>query len=47
MRRIFKEAGVEGRFGYIIVGKGIEFSHTNEENKKMARSVFIARGEKL
>lgn len=43
VRRMFTEAGVGGGFEYVVVGKGIVFTH---EGQQMRRSLFMARGTK-
>lgn len=44
VRRNFEAAGVGDKFEYIVLGKGVVFSH---EGKEYKRSLFIARGVKV
>lgn len=40
----FEAAGVGGKFEYVVLGKGVVFSHDGKEHR---RSLFMARGVKL
>ncbi|CAL3962259.1 unnamed protein product [Diplocarpon coronariae] len=44
VKKIFGDAGLGASFDYKVIGKGIVFS---DEDKKMERSVFFAKGVKL
>lgn len=44
VRTVFEEAGVGSKFEYVVLGKGVVFSHDGKEH---SRSLFMARGVKL
>jgi SAM-dependent methyltransferase len=44
VRASFEAAGVGGKFEYVVLGKGVVFSHDGKEHE---RSLFMARGVKL
>jgi SAM-dependent methyltransferase len=46
VKRAFEEAGVGGKFEFVVLGKGIVFEDKGKETK-VERSVFMARGSKL
>ena len=44
VRRNFEAAGVGDKFEYMVLGKGLVFSHNGKEHR---RSLFMARGVKV
>ena len=44
VRRHFETAGVGGNFEYVVLGKGVVFTH---DGKEQSRSLFMARGVKV